>query len=109
MKTHLNDLKWTISNLIHLLLGDEKRMSNADWFYYIEEKIDSLTNKLYENGNINDDFIIDSNFSYVTDGLSSLLNLKKFSSNKFYNNELKRVGDIYANTLVLQKYNEYKG
>ena len=114
MKTHLNDLKWTICNLIHLLLGDEKRMSNADWFYYIAEKMESHIEELREYNNIEDDnFYVYPNVVYVIECLKNKVYLelknKIYTSNKEYNSILKIVGESYARKEVENKVKIFKG
>jgi hypothetical protein len=51
----LNDLKWTANNLLHLLLGDEKKMSVPEWYFYLCKQIDKYSEEFYNEGLLDED------------------------------------------------------
>lgn len=115
MTKYFYDLQWTFNNLIHLLLGDEKRMSVADWYFYIGQQVDNYVEDLYKTGQLDeetdDNFTVDPYLPYIIDGLTSYIEDKRLLhslSNKTYNQELKRVGDNYAYKKVEETYKLYK-
>ena len=115
----INNLKWTLSNLIHLLLGDEKAMSNADWYYYIGNQMDSYVDELRNSGELTDseedeEFYVSPHIFYVTELLKNSVYIKlglprRYIPNKEFNAVLKEVGDSYAKKTVVEEFNKHKG
>jgi hypothetical protein len=109
--SRLNDLKWTVNNLIHLLLGDEKRMSPADFYYFIGCEVEQLIDELVNKDKVDiDNFNVEICFSYITTCLDTYIFVPNWTlhSNTIRNGEMKRVGKEYAKQLVKKAYEEYK-
>lgn len=119
MTKYFYDLTWTFNNLIHLLIGDEKKLTVEELFFYIASEMALIVENLYETElteNV-DTFQLTPNVSYVSDLLmeqiyNRLNDLPKGISNTKFNSVLKEEADKYISSYSenqLKKYLAAKG